>query len=47
MSKEYLFQSDRLGFRNWIDSDISKMIDISSNPDVMQFSQQLLQKYKQ
>ena len=37
MSKEYLFQSDRLGFRNWIDSDISKMIDISSNPDVMQF----------
>ena len=37
MSKEYLFQSERLGFRNWIDSDTSKMIDISSDPDVMQF----------
>ena len=37
MSKEYLFQSERLGFRNWINSDTSKMIDISSDPDVMQF----------
>ena len=37
MSKEYLFQSERLGFRNWIDSDTSKMIDISSDPDVMEF----------
>ena len=37
MSKEYLFQSERLGFRNWIDSDIAKMIDISSDSDVMEF----------
>ena len=37
MSKEYLFQSERLGFRNWIDSDTPKMIDISSDPDVMEF----------
>ena len=37
MSKEYLFTSKRLGFRNWIDSDIDKMIDISSDPDVMEF----------
>ena len=37
MSKEYLFQSERLGFRNWIDSDTPKMIEISSDPDVMQF----------
>ena len=37
MSKEYLFQSERLGFRNWIDSDTPKMIDISSNADVMEF----------
>jgi len=37
MSDKYLFTSERLGFRNWIDSDISKMIDINSNPDVMKF----------
>jgi len=37
MPKEYLFQSDRLGFRNWIDSDTPKMAEISSDPDVMQF----------
>ena len=37
MSDKYLFKSNRLGFRNWIDSDVSKMIDISSDPDVMEF----------
>jgi RimJ/RimL family protein N-acetyltransferase len=37
MSDRYLFTSERLGFRNWIDFDISKMIDISSDPDVMEF----------
>ena len=37
MSKEYLFQSERLGFRNWINSDTPKMIGISSDPHVMQF----------
>ena len=37
MSDKYLFTSERLGFRNWIDSDISKMIDISSDSDVMEF----------
>ena len=37
MSDKYLFTSARLGFRNWIDSDIAKMVDISSDPDVMEF----------
>ena len=37
MSDKYLFTSERLGFRNWIDSDVDKMIDISSDPDVMEF----------
>ena len=37
MPDKYLFASERLGFRNWIDSDVSKMIDISSDPDVMKF----------
>lgn len=35
--KMYLFKSERLGFRNWIDSDVDKMIAISANPQVMEF----------
>jgi RimJ/RimL family protein N-acetyltransferase len=34
---EYLFKSERLGFRNWQQSDIVKMQEISSDPDVMEF----------
>ena len=44
MSDKYLFTSERLGFRNWIDSDIAKMIDISSDPDVMEFFQAIATK---
>lgn len=33
----YIFTSERLGFRNWIASDIKKMAEINSNPDVMEF----------
>lgn len=36
-NKSYLFTSERLGFRNWIDSDIEKMAEINANPDVMEF----------
>jgi RimJ/RimL family protein N-acetyltransferase len=36
-SMPYLFTSERLGFRNWIDSDIPKMIAISGDKDVMEF----------
>lgn len=34
---QYLFTSDRLGFRNWIDSDIDKMTAVSADPEVMEF----------
>lgn len=34
---EYLFESDRLGFRNWKDSDIDAMTKISADPNVMRF----------
>ena len=44
MSDKYLFTSKRLGFRNWIDSDAPKMIDISSDPDVMEFSPAIVTK---
>lgn len=36
MSK-YLFKSDRLGFRNWRESDVSRMIQINQNKKVMEF----------
>ena len=44
MSDKYLFTSERLGFRNWIDSDTPKMIEISSDPDVMQFFPEIATK---
>jgi RimJ/RimL family protein N-acetyltransferase len=34
---EYLFKSERLGFRNWLADDIKTMTDINSNPEVMEF----------
>lgn len=37
MKKSYLFSSERLGFRNWIASDVPQMIEISSDEKVMQF----------
>lgn len=36
-TKNYLFTSERLGFRNWIESDIPLIADINSNPNVMEF----------
>ncbi len=37
MKKNYIFKSQRLGFRNWIDSDVEKMSKINSDKDVMAF----------
>jgi RimJ/RimL family protein N-acetyltransferase len=37
MEKIYLFKSKRLGFRNWIDSDLEKMVEINTDNKVMQF----------
>lgn len=33
----YLFTSERLGFRNWIDDDLPKMASINSDPEVMKY----------
>ncbi len=33
----YLFKSERLGFRNWVDADIPLMTAISGDQDVMKF----------
>ncbi len=35
--EKYLFTSERLGFRNWIDTDKPKMLLINSDPKVMEF----------
>lgn len=33
----YLFTSERLGFRNWHDTDLPKMTAVSGDPQVMRF----------
>jgi RimJ/RimL family protein N-acetyltransferase len=35
--QKYLFKSDRLGFRNWLESDIELMTQINSDEKVMEF----------
>jgi RimJ/RimL family protein N-acetyltransferase len=37
MDAHYIFTSERLGFRNWKDSDLEKMILINSDKNVMKF----------
>jgi len=39
---QYLFKSERLGFRNWMVSDISKMVEISADPKVMEYFPSIL-----
>lgn len=34
---EYIFKSERLGFRNWKNSDLSIMLEINSDEGVMEF----------
>lgn len=36
-SIEYLFTSERLGFRNWIASDLTTLAEINADDEVMQF----------
>lgn len=37
MEGNYIFQSDRLGFRNWEETDLDEMFEINSDKDVMEF----------
>lgn len=37
MNNTYIFSSERLGFRNWMESDIVKMAEINAKPEVMEF----------
>jgi RimJ/RimL family protein N-acetyltransferase len=40
--ENYLFTSQRLGFRNWLNSDIEKMDEINSDEKVMEFFPNLI-----
>ena len=33
----YIFKSERLGFRDWLESDVDKLASINTDPDVMKF----------
>jgi len=35
MPKKYLFKSERLGFRNWLDDDLMPFAEICADPEVM------------
>jgi RimJ/RimL family protein N-acetyltransferase len=37
LNPKYLFKSERLGFRNWLDSDIELMCKINADEKVMEF----------
>lgn len=36
-ASNYIFTSERLGFRNWTESDLDLMQEVSSDPEVMEF----------
>ncbi|MEM9821562.1 MAG: GNAT family N-acetyltransferase [Bacteroidota bacterium] len=36
MEKNYLFKSERLGFRNWRQTDLSEFAALNADPDVME-----------
>ncbi|MCF2875104.1 MULTISPECIES: GNAT family N-acetyltransferase [unclassified Tenacibaculum] len=42
--QNYLFTSNRLGFRNWTDSDLDALHEINSNPEVMRYFPTILKK---
>lgn len=37
MEKKYIFKSERLGFRNWIDADIDKFAELNVDEEVMEY----------
>lgn len=37
MDNNYIFTSQRLGFRNWVDSDLDKMLELNQDEEVMKF----------
>jgi hypothetical protein len=46
LQQEYIFKSERLGFRNWLDSDLYPMTELNNDIQVMEFFPNL-QSYKE
>ena len=44
MNKEYIFKSDRLGFRNWNERDLDEFAELNSDEDVMEYFPKTLTK---
>ena len=44
MKKEYIFKSERLGFRNWTKDDLTEFAKINSDPEVMEYFPKTLTK---
>lgn len=42
MNKTYIFRSDRLGFRNWNESDLPHFAELNSDTEVMEYFPNLL-----
>lgn len=37
LDAQYIFRSERLGFRNWVDADLEPLAAINADPEVMRF----------
>ena len=44
MKSKYLFQSDRLGFRNWTDADLTCLSEMNADAEVMRYFPNTLTK---
>lgn len=44
MKKEYIFKSERLGFRNWIENDLKELQIMNSDAEVMEYFPKTLTK---
>ncbi|MDP8162982.1 GNAT family N-acetyltransferase [Pasteurella skyensis] len=44
--ENYIFKSERLGFRNWSENDLEKLYEINSDVSVMEFFPSILSKNK-
>ncbi|HVI48083.1 MAG TPA: GNAT family N-acetyltransferase [Chitinophaga sp.] len=42
MKRNYLFRSERLGFRHWQDDDVAVFTEMNRNPDVMEYFPKML-----
>ncbi|PIF03031.1 MAG: GNAT family N-acetyltransferase, partial [Draconibacterium sp.] len=44
MKKDYIFKSERLGFRNWTENDLTELAKLNADMEVMKHFPKLLTK---